>query len=506
MSEIHYYPPGPVAAAFMASNAFVRGLMGPVGSGKSVTCCMEIMRRACEQEPDINGKRRTRWVIIRNTYPELKSTTIKTWLEWFPEDVYGKMNWSVPFTQYIELANDIEIEVLFLALDRPDHVKKLLSLEVTGGWINEARELPKAILDALTGRCGRFPSQKTRPAHIAQEHWPTWTGVVMDTNPPDDEHWWAKSAEGTDEELLSSTRTAEVALRAEGLLKEDQPLIAFFRQPSGLSPKAENLPNLRSGYYTFACVNKREDWIKVYVRAEYGSIMDGKPVYPQFNSRLHVSEKPLRAMPGVPIRLGWDFGLTPACIVTQLTPRGQFRVLQEFIAEGMGVQQFAKDVVIPQLRASYPEWTFEWDEDAPEWKQIKGWGDPAGSARADTDERTCFQALRQAGLETKPTKTNAPIARVGAVESFLIRLVDGEPAFLIDKSCKVLIKGFNGGYQYRKMLVPGEERFTETPDKNRFSHPHDALQYVALGHLGNPGNVESKDRAKSRRAHGYKAV
>ncbi|PHV09832.1 terminase large subunit domain-containing protein, partial [Chitinimonas sp. BJB300] len=148
MSEIHYYPPGPVASAFMNSKAFVRGLLGPIGSGKSVTCCMEIMRRACEQAPDINGRRRTRWVIIRNTYPELKSTTIKTWLEWFPEEHYGRVKWDVPITQMIHLNHDVEMEVIFLALDRPDHVKKLLSLEVTGGWINEARELPKAILDA----------------------------------------------------------------------------------------------------------------------------------------------------------------------------------------------------------------------------------------------------------------------------------------------------------------------------------------------------------------------
>ncbi|MGQ5525469.1 hypothetical protein ACUHMQ_19695 [Chitinimonas sp. PSY-7] len=77
---------------------------------------------------------------------------------------------------------------------------------------------------------------------------------------------------------------------------------------------------------------------------------------------------------------------------------------------------------------------------------------------------------------------------------------------MLDKSFKVLIKGFNGGYQYRKMLVPGEERYTETPDKNRFSHPHDALQYVALGHLGNPGNDESKDKPKSQRIHNYKTA
>ncbi|WP_308418174.1 hypothetical protein, partial [Chitinimonas sp. BJB300] len=292
-----------------------------------------------------------------------------------------------------------------------------------------------------------------------------------------------------------------------GVLGPDQPLIEFFSQPSGLSPEAENVQNLRTGYYTFSCAGKREDWIKVYVRAEYGSLMTGKPVYPQFNDRLHVSDKPLKAKRGVAIRLGWDFGLTPACIVTQLTPRGQLRILREFIAERMGVEQFTRDVVKPQLRALYPEWTLEWDEDQAEWEQITGWGDPAGVAASDTDEKTCFSILRDEGLDITPTRTNAPIARIGAVESFLVRMVDGEPALLLDPSCKTLRKGFNGGYQLRKMQVAGEERYTEKPDKNRFSHPHDALQYVALGHNGNPGAEKTESgRAKSRNSGSYKTA
>ena len=78
MDSITYDPAGPVVEAYHASDSFVRGLMGPVGSSKSSASCVEIFRRACEQKPS-NGVRRSRWAIIRNTYPELKSTTIKTW-------------------------------------------------------------------------------------------------------------------------------------------------------------------------------------------------------------------------------------------------------------------------------------------------------------------------------------------------------------------------------------------------------------------------------------------
>ena len=85
MVELNFNPPGPVSSAFMKSNCFVRGLRGPVGSGKSVTCAIEIVRRAIEQQVSPDGTRKSRWLVVRNTQPELKTTTIKTWLDWFPE-------------------------------------------------------------------------------------------------------------------------------------------------------------------------------------------------------------------------------------------------------------------------------------------------------------------------------------------------------------------------------------------------------------------------------------
>ncbi len=38
---------------------------------------------------------------------------------------------------------DMDLEVLLVALDRPRDIAKLLSMELTGAWVNEAREVPK---------------------------------------------------------------------------------------------------------------------------------------------------------------------------------------------------------------------------------------------------------------------------------------------------------------------------------------------------------------------------
>jgi hypothetical protein len=52
-------------------------------------------------------------------------------------------------------------------------------------------------------------------------------------------------------------------------------------------------------------------------------------------------------------------------------------------------------------------------------------------------------------------------------------------------------KGKIGGYQYKRVQVSGEDRYRDKPDKNKYSHPADAEQYMALGFAG--GFVVSSD-------------
>lgn len=442
------------AGLFHRSDAFVRGLRGPIGTGKSVTCCMEIMRRAREQEP-FQGVRRSRWAAIRNSYPELKSTTIKTWQDWVPDDV-APMRWDAPitsvFTANLPDGTRIECEVMFISLDRPADVKKLKSLDLTGGWINEASELPKAILDMLTGRVGRYPSKAQGGA--------SWSGIIMDTNSPDDDHWWYDIAE------LSKPEGYEFFAQPGALLQEGTRYVP--------NPAAENVQNHILGYeyWLRQIPGKDAQWIKVFILGEYGSVHDGKPVYPEYNDTLHVAE--IDPIPGVPIDIGLDFGLTPAAVFTQNDVRGRLLVIDELCGEDMGISGFLEDVLIPQLMKVYPEWWAKKDT------MIRVFGDPAGAQRAQTDEKSCFDEVKAAGLKIRPAKSNAWLPRRGAVAWFMSKLSGGKPMFLIDPVCKVLRKGFNGGYKYRRIQVIGEERYTEEPMKNSYSHPHDALQYVAM--------------------------
>jgi hypothetical protein len=464
LTSFKYKPDGQILKDFMKSDVFFRGLRGPVGSGKSVCCCVELFRRALQQKKTEGGVRKSRWAVIRNTNPQLRTTTIKTWLDWFPEEEWGKFLWSVPYTHHIK-RSDLDLEVIFLALDRPEDVKKLLSLELTGIWINEAREIPKSIIDACTMRVGRYPSMKDGGC--------TWTGVIADTNAPEEDHWWP---------IMSGEIPVPDHIpkeEAKMLVKPDN--WQFYTQPQGMkeakdedgniekyvpNESAENSNNMRTDYYPNIVQGKTKSWIDVYVMNRLGSIKDGKPVYGNFVTDIHVSKEEIPVAAGVPVYVGLDFGLTPAGVIAQKV-RGRWLILQELVAFDMGIVRFA-ELLRQELASRYST------------NEVIIFGDPAGDFRAQTDETTPFQILRGAGLSARPAPSNDVSLRLESVSAPLSRMVDGQSGVLIDLRCRTIIKGFEGGYQYRRMQVSGE-RYDDKPDKNHFSHIHDAVQYLMLG-------------------------
>ena len=437
----------PTVWAFMQSEAFIRLILGPVGSGKSSGCCGEIMRRSMEQAPGSDGVRKTRWAIVRNTYRELKDTTLKTWLEWFPERFMGTFHYA-DFSHTIKQPG-IQMEVLFRALDRPEDVKKLLSLELTGAYVNEARELPISIINALKDRVGRYPPMK--------DGGPTWQGVILDSNMPDNDHWIYQLAEET--EFDSSS-------------------VAVFKQPGGLievegkffpNPKAENLPNLSGGvdYYVRRSIGAPIDHIRVYYCSRYGFTRDGKPVYPEYVDTTHATQEPIQAMAGIPLFVGLDFGLTPAAAIGQRRPNGQWAWIDELVATDMGVVRFAELLKV-KLQSEYRGYAVEL------------WGDPSGTQR-QADEKTPFMILAANGLPAEPTDTNDPMIREEAMRAYLRRMVDGLPGMIVSPKCKQLRKGMAGGFCYKKLAVLGEEKYHDKRDKNMYSHICEAAEYALLG-------------------------
>jgi ABC-type ATPase involved in cell division len=74
----------PTAWGFRQCREFASFIVGPVGSGKSVPLLQRILEHGREQMPSPDGKRRTRFAIVRNTMPELRSTTAVTYQQIYP--------------------------------------------------------------------------------------------------------------------------------------------------------------------------------------------------------------------------------------------------------------------------------------------------------------------------------------------------------------------------------------------------------------------------------------
>lgn len=457
---------GPILKKYGNSVARRCFIMGPLGSGKTFESCTKMFKRMCLQVPNHEGIRKTRFYAIRNTYPDLLTTTIKDWLDLFGDLGKYKGGGISPPSHTIKFMLDdgtiVQSEVVFIAMDKPTAVKKLRGSQLTGAWLNEAKELYKSTVDMVDLRVGRYPSKI--------DGGPTWFGIFGDTNSPDDDSWYYNLAEEV------KPKGWEFWRQPGGVVKEIKKNDIGHLLWTGkwlINEEAENIKNLPDNYYLEGMEGKATDWISVNLANEYGDTNDGKPIYEkQWNDTVHSSSS-IKKIPNHPIIVGLDFGLTPAAVIGQETPSGCVNILHEVIGDGQGIKQFAQEALKPLLNREYRDC---------DWNFV---GDPSGTKRADTDEDTVFKVLDRLGLTADAASTNDPEIRWEAVREPLQQLRDGKPAFQLHKRCKVTRKGFNSGYHFKRVQVSGTTRYSSKANKNKFSHSHDALQYLCLWVTGN---------------------
>lgn len=443
MSEL-IYTPAPTLARFHSSDQRVRVVRGPVGSGKSSSMVMELLRRAAQQAPDPkDGIRRTRGVIVRNTMPQLKSTALKTIREFIgPIVEWEAQNHTVWIKQ-----GDIEAEWILMPLDTPDNVQRLLSLDITYGWLSELRELPVKILQDVLSRCGRYPSM--------MHGGPSWYGVIGETNSFDEESDWNKVLE--DGELDG---------------KPTPKSWGYFVQPGAREAGVENKENLVPGYYEDLIENNSPPWVEQYIDNRIAPSLAGEAVYrASFKKHFHVAAQELQPIPGLMIICGIDFGRHPAAILTQMDMRGRLTCLDEAIGDNMGLEQFVATKLRPLLAL-------------PKYNRLPVGmvGDPSGIARGQIGEESVFKACKRLGFSAQPAQTNDIDPRLRVVEKWFLQQRDGGPAMLISPTCVTLVKALSSKYRYGRLK---NGHLQPLPEKTHpWSDIADAHQYATLGHSG----------------------
>ena len=445
----------PIVSDFVQSNARQRFIAGPFGSGKTVGSLVEIPRRASMQAPStVSGLRKSRWAVVRNTVPELRETTMKSWFDWFPSGTLGYYM-STTKTYHIKQGG-VDAEVIFCALDDEQDVKKLLGMELTGANLAEYREIPRPIVEALDGRIGRYPRMN--------EGGPTWVGMWGDSNMPEEGSYWYAKMEGLDPDDLKKKMPTDWA---------------FFRQPPAmlkddggkyyLNLGAENLGNLPSGYYENLIKDKSEDFIRVNVLAQYGRSKGGKPVHPEFDRRIHVAKGPLIPNRDLVLLLSADFGMTPALALKQQDAFGRVLTLDDIACFDMGLERAIETKLLPLLKAKYKGGAKNGEY------EIIVTGDPSGESRAQGDETTCveiFKDYKKHLGKVKMASTNSPVARRGGTDHFLTR--KEPPTYLMDPGCEASIAAMSGGFMFKKHK---DGRHSEDVEKNDHSHIGEANEY-----------------------------
>lgn len=467
---LNFVPPGPVAQAFLNDRSPFSGIMGPMGSAKTSTCIMKIAHLAAEAPRSaLTGERLFKMGVVRNTFTDLKRTTMKSIENWYGaggewggggsavEPPFFKVGFRLPDGSIVRLWHE------FVGLDAYNIEQLAKGWEVSGYWLNEADLMPRDVKDMLDARVGRYPGKM----HCL----PRWRGGIADYNAPDVENYLYK------------------------IFEEDKPEgHKLFRQPGGLSPGAENTENLPQDYYQRMIVGKEDWWIRRNVDNLYGFSRDGKPVYMEYRDDYHCAPAPIMPVAGIVIRCDFDQGLHPACILRQMMPNGQMRILDELYSDGGGAKGLTGDLKKLIGTAKYAG-----------FRVIGGRCDPAAAARDDNDAESWVDCVNRLmgwrGAErVRLADTNAPDKRQSAVRHRLKTSVDdARPGLLISPTCRALRKGFNSEYCFKRRISTGG--YADEPDKTKrpYADLHDALQYGALDE-GGFEEIVGRERRKVRTA------
>lgn len=432
------FTPPKTLRKFMLDDSLARFVVGPLGSAKSTSMIMELMRRSIAQAPTPEGVRPTRWAIVRNTLQQLRQTCLADIREWLDPIIEWKVYES---TVYLNVplpdGTRIRSEWLLVPIDTEEDTRRLLSLQLTGAWASEFRELPYQVVSALLGRCGRYPRARVAP---------TWHGLIAESNPFSDGSEWHDHLEV---DLPSQWR--------------------FFRQPGGLDPDAENRENLPRNYYENLVQGHDDEWVRVHVHAQNGDDLSGQVVFRRaFSDKLHVATDPIQVDRRRPLMVMQDLGRTPTAIIGQTNAWGGLHCLQEVVSTDMGLHQFCAEKLVPVLR-----------EDRFANCPVFVVADPSGEHKSQLREENAGDVFRSHGLTCYFASTNDIQQRLMAVEKLLTRVLGGRPAFLVDPwGCPLLLTAFKSKYIYRR------RKTGEVEDSPHKSHPWsdlvDACQYGAL--------------------------
>jgi hypothetical protein len=447
VSEPITFIANPTQQQFIESNAQADLFAAKKGEGKSAALCWAILRHT-------RGNPGARWLFLRDTFENLRRTSMAEFFTWFPNGVYGTYHEGKKLWVWDHERTGIKGEIYFMGCDDETGASRIASMPLAGVAIDEPAGassegtdgVPEYVFDTAMGQL-RQKGMK-------------WYAAKLATNNPDESHW-------TYRRFVDPGTPPDPSIPK----LPDQESGYRIHQTRG----AENLDNLPPGYYQNLARQwaHRPDLVRRFVKGEFGFQSKGKAVTPEWNDRMHLAED-LAPVRGVPMTLMWDGGSTPTCVISQITPLGDWLILQSFVGQDTGMYELIRDVVKPILNSRYTGLAYRHTGD-PNLKS------PEQSSKGTTAEKVIRKEL--GGVFT-PGPINIP-SRVEPLREVLRRTRDGRGVVLVDKKlARHVWHALRGGWHYHVTRAGTVGQIS----KDEHSHPGDCMGYGAalLFPMGRP--------------------
>lgn len=436
--------------------SLVRGLMGPRGSTKSSASIQDAVAGAFAQNPTPRGVKRSRFLVLRDTYRQLETTTIPTFKKWLGP--VTRLTGQYPIHGFTKMPGPdgtiVEMESIFLAMDGENIIENLQSFEASFAWINEARAIQTpSIVNMVISSCGRFPPKE-------EEGCPS-RFVVMDTNPPDEYHWWYRA------DMVDPVEGWRFFAQVPPLIYHGPPGIylpdkrLYAPNPAATYARVQNAGY---DYWLDLIPGATDTFIRTMVMGQYGTLVTGKAVYEGYWHEEMVAIEPIKIHDSLTVVAGIDTsGLHPGAVFGQMAG-GRLNIVRELHVRDIPFDEFIEAAFIPFVQQHFPRCPLVCSLDP-------------SNPRMGAGGKTAMQMLTARGFQAQLASTNRFNPRMGAV----VYLLQRRNALLIDPSCKMTIEGFRGKYHYKKLDSSGLiVAHRPTPEKNDYADVHDGLQYLAL--------------------------
>lgn len=393
---------------------------------------------------------------VRDTWENLRRTTLTEFFEWFQDGVFG--HWvGVEKTWYWDKRRTgLDGKLTFMGVESKEHAQKVASMPLAYLLMDEpapaamsSEGIDEFVFDTAMSQF-RQPGMR-------------WYAAKLATNNPDETHWTFKRF----------VRPGQPPDPKASLPEKQE---SGYRCWQTRDP--ENMHNLPAGYYEAMAkrFGHRKDLLNRFVKGKFGFQSRGKAITPQWSDEIHLASG-LEPIPGLPLKLGWDGGLNPTCVISQITPLGDWLIYDSFVGEGIGVYELIEDVVGPRIIERYP-----WCVNTP--NSLQHTGDPNLDSREQSRSGRGSGAQKNSAVrviigELGGSWRPGPVAeneRIDPLQRVLSKQREGRGILMVDRDhAEHVWFALRGGW-HRRIQKNG---VVGSVVKDEHSHPGDATGYLA---------------------------